>query len=320
MKYRELGRTGLEVSLVSLGTGGPSRIGQSTHSDETKSHRVIRRALELGINLIDTAADYGDSELILGRALKNVPRSQYFVATKCNPDPEENDSVISTQALIDSCELSLKRLNAETIDIFQFHGLVPSNYRIAVDRLYPAMEKLRDAGKIRFIGVTEHFFRDPDHQMLREALADDIWDTIMVKYGILNLSAESEILPRAQQQNVGVFNMSAVRVKLTRPEELSRTISRWKQSGQIASNAVPDHGPLDFLIHDGVKSVVQAGYKFGIGHNAISTLLIGTGNVEHLEENVETILGSPLPTADTAKIRNVFGNIVESEGDAENHA
>lgn len=315
MNYRKLGRTGLDVSLVGLGTGGPSRIGQRTHCDEATSHRVIHRALDLGINLIDTAADYSDSELILGRALEEVPRDRYLVATKFNPDPEENDSVITPQALVASCERSLKRLKTETIDIYQFHGLVPSNYRIAVDRLYPAVDKLREAGKIRFVGVTEHFFRDHEHQMLDAALAEDIWDTIMVKYGILNLSAERVILPQAKQKNVGVFNMSAVRVKLSQPDELSRTISQWKQRGLITENVIPDRGPLDFLVHNNVKTVVQAGYKFGISHDAVSSLLIGTGRVEHLKENVETITGSPLPAADVTKIRAIFGDIVESEGD-----
>lgn len=315
MKYRTLGRTGLEVSLVGLGTGGPSRIGQRTHSDEAKSHRVIHRALDLGINLIDTAADYSDSELILGRALKDVPRERYLIATKFNPVPNESGEIITPESLIESCDQSLKRLQVDTIDVYQFHGLVPSNYRSAVDRLYPTIEKLRDAGKIRFVGVTEYFFHDPDHQMLCTALDEDIWDTIMVKYGILNLSAENEVLPRAKEQNVGVFNMSAVRVKMTRPEELARTISVWKQKGLIAADAVPDDGPLDFLVHDDVKSVVQAGYKFGISNDAISSLLIGTGNIDHLEENVETILGSPLLAADAAKVRSIFDNIVESEGD-----
>lgn len=315
MKYRTLGRTGLEVSLVGLGTGGPSRIGQRTHGDEAASHRVVHRALELGVNLIDTAADYSDSEVILGKALKHVPRSQYLIATKFNPDPAENDQIITPQSLVESCERSLKRLQVEIIDVYQFHGLVPSNYRPAVERLYPTIEKLRDAGKIRFVGVTEYFFRDPDHQMLKAALDDDIWDTIMVKYGILNMTADKEILPRAKQQNVGVFNMSAVRVKLTRPEELSRTISEWKRSGVMAAETLTDDNPLDFLVHGDVKSVVQAGYKFGVSHDAIASLLIGTGNIKHLEENVQTILGPSLPESDAARIRSIFGDIVESEGD-----
>ena len=315
MKYRTLGRTGLNVSLVSFGTGGPSRIGQRTHGKEDLSHRVIRRALELGINLFDTAAAYGDSEAILGRALQDVPRDQYLLATKFTPNPEENDHIITPQELIDSCERSLRRLQTDVIDIYQFHGLVPSNYRLATDRLFPTMQKLKEAGKIRFLGVTEYFFRDPDHQMLGMALEDDIWDTIMVKYGILNLSAEWKVLPLAQERNVGVMNMSAVRVKMTRPEELEKVIARWKKAGWLAEDAIPDRRPLDFLIRDHVPSVVSAGYKMGVAHDAISTMLIGTGNVEHLEENVQSVLGSPLPDEDCQRIRELFGRIAESEGD-----
>ncbi len=315
MKFRTLGRTGLEVSLVSLGTGGPSRIGQRTHRDEAESHAVIHRALDLGVNLIDTAADYSDSEAILGRALAKVDRDRYLIATKFNPDPGGNDDIISPAQLIESCERSLHRLKADCLDIYQFHGLVPSNYRLGVDRLYPTVEKLREQGKIRFIGVTEYFFRDPDHRMLLQALEDDIWDTIMVKYGILNLSAEWEVLPLAQKNNVGVMNMSAVRVKMTRPAELEKTIARWKQEGLIPDDALPDRNPLGFLIHDEVKSVVAAGYKFGGGHEAVSTVVIGTGNVAHLEENIATILGSPLSEDDARRIREVFGGLAESEGD-----
>ncbi len=315
MQFRTLGRTELRVSIVGLGTGGPSRLGQRTHADEAASHRVVHRALDLGVNLIDTAADYSDSEAILGRALADVPRDRYFIATKFNPDPNENNSVISPTQLIDSCERSLQRLRVDCIDIFQFHGLVPSNYRQAVEQLYPTMEKLREQGKIRFIGVTEYFFRDAVHQMLLQALADDIWDTIMVKYGILNLSAEWRVLPLAKEKNVGVMNMSAVRVKMTRPAELEKTIARWKKAGFVPTDALPDRDPLSFLIHDDVRSVIAAGYKFGIEHEAISTLLIGTGSTAHLEENVETICGSPLSKDDGRRIRETFGNLAESEGD-----
>lgn len=315
MKYRTLGRTGLQVSVASLGTGGPSRIGQRTHADEIQSHRVIHRALDLGINLIDTAADYSESEAILGRALRRIPRDKYLLATKFNPDPHENGNVISAAGLLESCERSLQRLNTDHIDIYQFHGLVPSNYRAAVEQLFPTMETLQAQGKVRFIGVTEYFFRDVDHQMLRRALEDNIWDTIMVKYGILNLTAETAVLPLARKHNVGIINMSAVRVKLTRPAELEKTVTRWKQAGLIAHDVLPDRNPLDFLVHDEVTSVIAAGYKFGIGHEAISTLLIGTGSVEHLEANVEAVLGPPLPDEDTSRIRAIFGNVAESEGD-----
>ena len=96
MDYRTLGRTGLEVSRVSLGTGGPSRLGQRTHGDEQQSHRVVQRALDLGINLIDTAANYSDSEEILGRALKSIPRDRYILGTKFEPAPENGGPVKTT--------------------------------------------------------------------------------------------------------------------------------------------------------------------------------------------------------------------------------
>ena len=83
MTYRSLGRTGLQVSLASLGTGGLSRLGQANHGDRAASIALIDRARELGINLFDTAPVYGESESILGEAMKNVPRSEYIVATKC---------------------------------------------------------------------------------------------------------------------------------------------------------------------------------------------------------------------------------------------
>ena len=118
--------------------------------------------------------------------------------------------------MVESCERSLKRLQLDTIDIYQFHGVEPHLYRDIVDRLYPTAERLQKQGKIRFIGVTEFFFRDAMHDMLVTAMEDDIWDTIMLKYGIMNMAAAKQVLPMAKERNVGVMNMSAVRVKMTR--------------------------------------------------------------------------------------------------------
>lgn len=314
MRYRILGRTGLSVSIASLGTGGPSRLGQQTHGDEAEAQRVVHRALELGINLIDTAANYGDSEAILGRALAGTPRARYLLATKFSPYHDDG-TIISAADLAESCERSLRRLKVDAIDVYQFHSVVPESYRDVVDRLYPAVARLRDQGKVRFMGITEYFFPDPAHKMLELALADNLWDTIMVKYGILNLSAEWMVLPLAKKLNVGVMNMSPVRVKMTRSEELRRLVRRWKDAGLIARNAVPDDGPLDFLVRGPVPSVVAAGYKFGAGHDAIATVLFGTGNVAHLEDNIEAILGPPLPDEDSKRLRALFGHLAESEGD-----
>lgn len=313
MKYRTLGRTQLKVSQASLGTGGPSRLGQRTHADEAQSHRVVRRALELGINLFDSAANYSDSESILGRALSGVSRDSFLLATKFAPDPNEDGEIIRPEELVKSCELSLRRLQVESIDIFQFHGVLPGNYREVVERLYPTALKLQEQGKFRFLGITEYFYHDVEHQMLEQALTEDVWDTIMVKYGILNMLAEKRVLPLAQEKNVGVMNMSSVRVKMTQGEQLSQFLSTCKAQGKIPVDCLPDDNPLGFLVKGDIKSVVQAGYKFGVDHPAVDTLLFGTGSVEHLEENIQSIIGPRLPAEDTERLREIFGDLAESE-------
>lgn len=313
MEYRTLGRTGLEVSRVSLGTGGPSRLGQRTHGDEQQSHRVVQRALDLGINLIDTAANYSDSEEILGRALKSIPRDRYILGTKFEPAPEIGGPVNSPDDVIKSCERSLQRLGLETIDIFQFHGALPENYEEAVEKLYPAVEQLRAAGKIRFIGITEYFYKDPDHQMLERALADDLWDTLMVKYGLLNQTAERAVLPLAREKNVGVMSMSPVRVRLTRPETLRQLLNDWINRGLLPADALPQDDPLGFLVEGEVTSLVDAGYRFGAEPEEIDTVIVGTGNVDHLEANIRSIHAAPLPEEHSARLRELFGHLAESE-------
>jgi L-galactose dehydrogenase len=311
MQYRTLGRTGRRVSLVSLGTGGPSRLGQGSGVAEPDAHRLVREALDLGINFIDTAAGYGESEAILGRALKGVPHEACWIATKFSP--LDGDRVKTDPAdLQRSLDRSLERLGRETMDLFQLHGVIPAAYHEVMERFYPEMEKAREAGKVRFLGITERFFADPAHEMLPMALADDRFDTIMLKYGILNQAAEREVLPLAVARNVGVINMASVRVKLTDPAQRDALLADWKAAGKIPAGALPDEDPLGFLVHHDVDSVVSAGYRFAAAPPAISTVLTGTANLHHLERNVAALLGPPLPEADVDRLRGLFGHLTEA--------
>ena len=309
MDYRILGRTGLRVSLLGIGTGGPSQFGQTSGVSESEIARLVRRALDLGINFFDSAAAYGESEAILGRALRGVPRDAYIVATKFHPVWE--GKVTSEDGLIESVERSLRSLNVDTIDLFQLHGVLPGEYREAVEMTLPALLRLQEQGKFRFVGITENHSQDGRHDSLGLALADDTFDTVMVGYNLMNPNPEQVILPICERKDVGAICMMPVRRALSRPEHLRKRIAEAKAKGLIAKTALRDDDPLGWLVKGHVTSLPAAGYKYVAAHPTVSTVLTGTSNIDHLEDNVEAILGPPLPDADVVRLRSIFGEVWE---------
>jgi aryl-alcohol dehydrogenase-like predicted oxidoreductase len=133
----------------------------------------------------------------------------------------------------------------------------------------------------------------------------------MLKYGILNQRAVAEALPLAMEHGVGILNMAAVRIKLPRPDQLEALIERWQRSGAVPAGSLPTTNPLGWLVHDEVDSVISAGYKFAADHPAVSTVLTGTSNVEHLEENVAALAGPFLPGPDRQRLIELFGGVAE---------
>ena len=322
MQYRSLGRTGLQVSLAALGTGGPSQLGQSSGLVPSQQTELVRKALDLGINLFDTSVLYGHSEEILGRALAGIPRDSYILSTKWGHattwSPQgmglkDGEIEKDPQALARSVEQSLQRLKTDSIDIMNFHGLRPDQYSLVVDRFAPVMKRLQEQGKIRFIGMTERFIADPTHETAAMAIRTDpdLWDTVMLKYGILNQVARKEVFPLALKNNIGVINMAAVRIKLPDPTLLQELMSQWKQRGLIPHDSLPDMNPLDWLIHNEVTSVIHAGYRFAADHPAVSTVLTGTANVDHLLQNTQALDAPPLPESDKQRLVDLFCEIAE---------
>jgi hypothetical protein len=105
--------------------------------------------------------------------------------------------------------------------------------------------------------------------------------------------------------------MASVRVKLTDPAQLEALIADWKAAGKLPAGALPEHDPLGFLVHGDVDSVVSAGYRFAAAPEAVSTVLTGTANLEHLERNVAALLGPALPDSEVARLRALFGRLAE---------
>ena len=313
MRYRPLGRTGLRVSLLSLGTGGPSQLGQASGVGEAAAGRMLRRALELGVNFIDSSSQYGDSESLLGSMLAGVPRDQYLIATKF---PSAIDGrVPSGDEVTASVEGSLVRLGVDVIDLLQFHGVIPELYDEVMETQLPTAIRLLEQGKCRFLGLSENYSRDHHHEAVGRALDVEAIDAMMIAYGILSPSAEELVFDRCLERKVGVVDMVAVRRGLSRPEHLRGRIRNAVERGVIDAGSVDLSDPLGWLLEGHVPSLPAAGYKFAASHPAVSTVLTGTADVRHLEDNAAAVNGPPLSAEAMARIRGIFGRVRENLGD-----
>ena len=308
MEYITLGRTGLKVSVAGLGCGGPSRLGmRNDATGEKHAIQIIRQAIDLGINFLDTAQNYG-TEAVVGKAIAGLPREGLVISTKKTlPPPNHPDPQAEVRK---GLEQSLKALGTDYIDIYHLHGVEPKDYEFAKSRLMPAMRQAREEGKICFIGVTEGFVQDSSHTMLHESLKEDLWDVVMVGFNLLNPSARPAVLPLTRQNRVGVLDMFAVRRALSQPAHLRQLCGELIQKGVFRNGAINAAEPLDFVLRESdAKTLPEAGYRFCRHELGIDVVLTGTGSLDHLQSNVESILKPPLPTAVLQKLENLFGNL-----------
>ncbi|MFW9895616.1 MAG: aldo/keto reductase [Candidatus Thorarchaeota archaeon] len=309
MKYTTLGRTGLKVSIMGMGCGGPSRVGQSTGNSEEDSIAVVKHALKSGINFIDTAESYR-TERIVGKAIEGFNRENLVISTK-----KSTWGSLKPQDVLKSLERSLENLGTDFVDIYHLHGVILKDYEFLVGEIVPNLQEMKDQGKIHYIGITERFNADPNHSMLERALKDDIWDVIMVGFNILNQSARNTVLPRAIKNDIGVLIMFAVRLALSRPKRLKECINELIEKKQLDHEEIDNENPLDFLIHkEGATNLVDAAYRFARDEPGTHVILSGTGNINHLKANIESILKPSLPENDITKIRHLFRKVDSISG------
>jgi L-galactose dehydrogenase len=309
MERTTLGRTGLSVSIAGLGCGGHSRLGLSNGASRDQAVAVVHRALDLGINLIDTARAYGTEEVV-GRALAGR-RDEVIVSTKAMP--EVKGHLLSAEALRGSVEKSLKRLQTDHVDPFFVHGMGGQHLKHCRDVLAPELARMRHEGKIRFVAVSEAFARDTTHEALSTALdgGDDWFDVAMVGFNLLNPSARGRLFAATQERGIGVLVMFAVRRALSNPEVCRAVVADLVAQGTVDLATVADgDDPLGYLVHPGgATSVVDAAYRFARHEPGCDVVLTGTGSVDHLDENVASITSGPLPQVDLGRLRAMFGAV-----------
>jgi aryl-alcohol dehydrogenase-like predicted oxidoreductase len=262
--------------------------------------------MDAGINLLDTAEVYGTEEIV-GKATRSR-RDDVVIATKAWWQNREG-AIRSPNAVTHALDASLERLGTDHVDVYFLHGVTPDVYEDVAAALVPTLQRLRDEGKVRFMGVTEHFGSDTTHVMLQRALQDDWIDVVMLGFSILNQCARDTVLRQTQSGDVGTLNMFAVRRALSRPEEMRKQIGELAEQGLLDGEIDADD-PLGFLVHEhGAESVVDAAYRFCRWEPGIDVVLTGTGSVDHLKENVASLERPPLPDEGAARLKQIFSRV-----------
>lgn len=310
MDYTTLGRTGLKVGVAGLGCGGNSKIGlgHGGHVGQSNADAIalIHRSLDLGVNFIDTARAYG-TEKVVGEAIKTVPRGSVVVSSKHAAGPS-----VTAELLADEIDASLRDLDTDYVDVFHLHGVHPDHYDHAFNNLVPVMIKARDAGKIRFLGITETSPNDHCQTMLRRAVRDGCWDVMMMGFNMMHQVARTQLLPNTMEHDIGTLIMFAVRNLFSVPGRLQTTMFDLVTERRVPEWLAKTDDPLGFLVHPddgGAASVIEAAYRYARHEPGADVVLFGTGKVAHLEANIASILKPPLPTADTSRLAELFGRL-----------
>ena len=295
MNYRRLGRTGLLVSEISLGTvelgmnyGIPVE-GEHLRPPESEAARLLNRALDLGVNFIDTARAYGASEEVIGRALK-TRRREIILCSKAAPPPPDVHGQALVQHVRNSIAESLRALQTDYLDVLKIHSAAAEEIRRG--EMIAAMLDAVQAGYVRFVGASTYGEEAP---LL--ALADGRYDCLQIAYSAVDRRPEARILPLAQQKDVGIV----VRSVLLRGVLSHRYTLLPAQLGELRAAIAQ----LDALRGSEASSLPELAYRYVLAHGAVSTALVGTARLGELEEVIGFAGHPPLSAELAAAIRRI---------------
>jgi aryl-alcohol dehydrogenase-like predicted oxidoreductase len=236
LETRTFGKTDMEITPIGFGSwaiGGSGWRGAWGPQDDEEAVGAIRRAVDLGLNWIDTAAVYGlgHSEELVARALKGLPESERpYVFTKCSRVWDEGGNVsdsLKNDSIRRECEESLRRLQAGVIDLYQIHWSRPDE---DIEEGWSALAELKEEGKVRHIGVSNF-----DVGQMERAQSIAPVETLQPPYNMLNRGVEEEILPYCEEQNIGVIVYSPMRSglltgKMTRERVQNLPSDDWRRN------------------------------------------------------------------------------------------
>jgi L-galactose dehydrogenase len=309
VNYRTLGRTGMKVSTVGFGTSPLG--GVFGKIDENEGVRAVHKAVDAGINFFDSSPYYGATraETVLGRAVRELSREQFYLATKVGRygDAEFN---FSSERIKRSVDESLRRLNVEYIDLIQCHDIEFGSLEQVVYETLPSLREVIQQGKARFVGVTGLPLKIFNYIIDRASI-----DTILsyCHYSLNDTSLQS-ILPVIRAKGIGVISASPLSMGL-----LTRQgPPRWHPAPERIRKACTEAAA--YFEAKGVD-IAQLALQFAVSNPDIDTVLVGISSPHDLDSNLKALDSTPDPVLleEARQILKPILNETWPSGRLENH-
>ena len=295
MEYRTLGRTGLKVSELGYGA---AEIRWTSPDEGEEVGRLLNRALDLGINFIDSSAAYHFSEELIAKYVGHR-RHEFVFATKCGswrvqqPNGEWVQTLdYSAKAIAPQIDRSLQRLKTDFIDIIQLHS--PGYNDVADGDSLEGLKKAQASGKVRFIGLSTGG-GDPAWK----AIEIGEYDTMQVGYNVLNQESAG-LIAAAREQDMGIIIMGPIAHAVwEKPRPSDGRAESWDRAQTILAPEVVSYLPRS-----------SVALRWLLGDSNVHTAIVGTTSVDHLEANVAAAEAGRLPEATQAEIKRRFEQVV----------
>jgi len=316
MEYRNLGRSGVKVSEVGLG----SWITYGGQVAEETAVKVIHKAFDLGINFFDTADVYmnGAAEEVVGRALKDLPRKDYVLAAKCffRMSEQVNDAGLSRKHIYESCNASLKRLGVDYIDLYQCHRYDPE---VPLEETLRALDDLVRWGKVLYVGVSQWTAAQiADAVRMAEGRGLDRIVSNQLVYNMIEHDLEDEVMPRCRAEGVGLVVYSPLaqgvltgKYKAGRkPPSDSRATDTKGGGAKFIRRLLSDENlekvaQLVEMAESLGVTMAQLALAWCLRRPEVSSVIAGATKVKQIEDNAGAS-GVELPEEVTKKVEELF--------------